>query len=186
MSIVFDIDTFKTKFARNFPFLPYYNSETIYKKNDIVYDNATTHSFYKSLIDNNSAPLDDEESWKIDNDLVKTDFVTNEDIEFAEIEARENKNESILTDLSYMYLVAFYLCYDLDLATSEASGQVGFIATSKKVGSVSETYAVPKWVEDDPFLSFFARNGFGLKFLSLVRPKLVGNVDVVAGWTLPA
>lgn len=185
MSIIFDIELFKQKFARNFPFLPYYNEEMTYKKDSIVYDKVSD-VFYKSLIDNNTQPLDDSESWKVYTDVTKEEYVADEDIGFAELEAREGKNEEILTDLSYMYLVAFYLCYDLDLATSEASGQVGFVATSKKVGSVSETYMVPQWVEQDPYLSFFARNGFGLKFLSLIRPKLVGNTDVVAGWTLPA
>lgn len=184
MAITFDISSFKMKFARNFPFLPVYSIMTVYKKNEIVYE-AETDSFYKSLKSQNTEPLSDETAWQLTPEENKEDYVCDSDIEYAKLEANEVANEEILSELSFMYLVAFYLCYDLDLAQSGASGQNSYTASSKKVGSVSETYAIPKWVEDDPNLSFYARNGFGLKFLSLIRSKLIGNVDVVAGWTLP-
>ena len=184
MAITFDISSFKSKFARNFPFLPVYSVMTVYKKDDIVYE-TETDSFYKSLKSQNTEPLSDETAWQLVTTESKEDYVCDSDIEFAKNEADEVANEDILTELSFMYLVAFYLCYDLDLAQSGATGQNSYTASSKKVGSVSETYAVPKWIEDDPYLSFYSRNGFGLKFLSLIRPKLIGNVDIIAGYTTP-
>jgi hypothetical protein len=66
-----------------------------------------------------------------------------------------------------------------------AYGSVNFPVTSVTVGSVSESYYVPKAYLEDPVLGFYARNGFGLKYLSLVYPNLIGNVGVVAGWSLP-
>lgn len=184
MCITFDIGVFKAKFSRNFPFLPVYNVLTIYKKDDIVYD-SNTDSFYKSLKSQNSEPLSDETAWQLTTEENVEDYVCDTDINNAKAEAEEVANEDILTELSFMYLVAFYLCYDLDLALSGASGQNAFAVSSKKVGSVSETYTVPKWIEDDPYLSFYARNGFGMKYLSLIRGKIIGNVSVVAGTTTP-
>ena len=85
----------------------------------------------------------------------------------------------------FLYLWAFYLAYDLSLAQSGAYGNVNFPATSVTVGSVSESYYVPKTYLENPVLAFYARNGFGLKYLNLVYGNTIGNVKVVAGWSLP-
>ena len=87
--------------------------------------------------------------------------------------------------LIFLYLWAFYLAYDLSLAQGGAYGNVNYPVTSVTVGSVSESYYVPKAYMEDPILSFYARNGFGQKYLSLVYANALGNVKVVSGWSLP-
>lgn len=178
------IGDFQERFKRNFPFLPYYQENKSYKKGQLVYD-KTADVFYNSLIDGNEQPLSDNTAWKVNEDENAVDYVSDEDIENAWSEALEVANEDILTDLMFLYLVAFYLSYDLNLAESGASGTGSFPVTQRTVGSVSESYGLPKWVLEDPILSFYAKNGFGLKYLSMLLPKLVGNIAAIGGWTQP-
>lgn len=118
------------------------------------------------------------------------DYVLDCDIERAFKEADACYNISLLGKddtgkLIFLYLAAFYLAYDLSVAAGGAFGQVNFPATSVKVGSVSESYYIPDSIANNPMLSLYMSNGFGKKYLSLVYPKLVGNVGVVAGWSQP-
>lgn len=188
MSIIDEltIDDFKKLFARNFPYLPVWSAEKVYFKGDVVYAEP---NFYESLIDNNSMPVNEETAWAPYQDSV-SDYVSDEDIERAWAEALVSFNIGLggsddTTKIMFLYLVAFYLSYDLQLASAGAYGQITFPATSVTVGSVSESYYVPKIYLENPVLAFYARNGFGLKYLNMVYPKLVGNVGVVAGWSLP-
>lgn len=180
------IDDFKKLFARNFPFLPVWDASQIYFKGDKVY---VEPNFYQSLIDNNTQPVTDVNAWEPYQDSVNN-YVTDADIEKAWAEAMASFNIGLggdeeTTKLMFLYLVAFYLSYDLQLAVGGAYGQIIFPATSMTAGSVSESYYVPKVFLENPILAFYARNGFGLKYLNLLYPKLIGNVGVVAGWSLP-
>ena len=180
------VEDFKSFFTRNFPYLPVYQDGKAYAKDDVVYVEPV---FYQSLIDNNVNPVTDETSWMVISDDVNN-YVQDSDIEKAMLEAKASFNEGLggdddTTKLIYLYLVAFYLSYDLYLAQAGAYGNINFPATEVKVGSVSEGYYIPKVFLESPVLSFYTRNGFGLKYLALVYPKLIGNVGVVAGWSLP-
>ena len=180
------IGDFKQLFARNFPYLPIYQPEKVYFEGDVVYN---APNFYVSLIDNNSASLTDDKSWKAINESVES-YVTDDDITKAWREAKAVYNPCLIGDceaagVAFLYLVAFYLAYDLQLASSGAYGQVTFPAMEVRVGSVSEGYYVPRIYMEDPILGFYARNGFGQKYLSLVYMYTIGNVGVVTGWSLP-
>ena len=63
MSVVSElsIDDFKALFPRNFPYLPVYSAEETYSKGDVVYSEP---HFYESLVDDNTAVLTDDKSWK--------------------------------------------------------------------------------------------------------------------------
>ncbi len=178
------IDDFKELFARNFPYLPVWVEDKAYFTGDVVYADP---NFYESLVDNNTQPVADTESWKVIN-LSLSDYVQDSDIERAWAEALTTYNEALGGEdykVIFLYLVAFYLSYDLQLTSAGAYGQVSFPATSVTVGSVSESYYVPEVYVNDPILSFYTRNGFGLKYLNMVYPRMVGNTRVVAGWSLP-
>lgn len=188
MSIVskLTVASFKDLFPRNFPYLPIFDYAKTYSKGDVVY---VEPSFYQSLKDNNTAPVSDDKSWEIVQDS-PSNYVLDSDITRAFKEAIVSFNESLFdsdcfAETAFLYLVAFYLSYDLSLAQTGAYGQIGFPATEVRVGSVSEGYYIPKVYLENPVLGFYARNGFGLKYLNMVYPKLVGNVGVVAGWSLP-
>lgn len=187
MNIV-DVAMFKAQFPRNFPYLPVLEYGKSYAKDDIVYFDGT---FYSSVVNNNSSSdVTDEYYWVVANGVQKIDYVCDCDIERAFGEASVSFNEGLCgidkdAQLMFLYLAAFYLAYDLSVAAGGAYGSVNFPATEVKVGSVSEGYYVPKAYLEDPILGFYARNGFGLKYLNMLYPRLVGNVGVVAGWSLP-
>lgn len=188
MSIIDEltIEDFKALFPRNFPYLPTWVSGKAYFEGDVVY---VEPNFYQSLVDNNTAPVTDSGYWQAINENAN-DYVQDSDIEKAWAEALVSFNvglfsEDLSTKEAFLYLVAFYLAYDLSLAQTGAYGNIGFPATEVRVGSVSEGYYIPKVYLENPVLGFYARNGFGLKYLNMVYPKLVGNVGVVAGWSLP-
>lgn len=180
------VDDFKQLFARNFPYLPIYNPAKVYFIGDVVYEEP---NFYTSLIDDNNKELSDDTAWKVTNET-EADYVSDSDIGRAFREAAATYNPTLIGDCqanstTFLYLVAFYLAYDLQLASSGAYGQIAFPATDVRVGSVSEGYYIPQAYMEDPILGFYARNGFGLKYLSLVYLYTIGNVGVVPGWSLP-
>ena len=180
------VEDFKAQFSRNFPYLPVWDATKVYFEGDEVY---VEPNFYQSLVDNNTADVTDEESWTVINDSV-ANYVSDGDIERAKGEAIVNFNRELALNcesakLIFLYLWAFYLAYDLSLAQGDAYGNVNYPVTSVTVGSVSESYYVPKAYMEDPILSFYARNGFGQKYLSLVYANALGNVKVVSGWSLP-
>lgn len=184
------IDDFKGYFIRNFPFLPVWSEDIVYNKGDIAYYNGL---FFESKIDNNTSEIYEEseisENWqKVDLDV--NDYVSDGDIEKAMGEATVNFNCALAGScnearIAFLYLTAFFLSYDLQVASGGAYGMINFPATSVTVGSVHESYYIPQAYLEDPILGFYAKNGFGQKYLSMVYPKLIGNVGVVAGWSLP-
>ena len=180
------VEDFKAQFSRNFPYLPMWDAAKVYFEGDVVYAEP---NFYQSLVNDNVADVSDEFYWQVINDNADN-YVSDGDLERAKREALVNFNQGLTQGgcagkLCFLYLWAFYLSYDLSLAQGGAYGSVNFPVTDVTVGNVSESYYVPKAYMEDPILSFYARNGFGLKYLSLVYANTIGNVKVVAGWSLP-
>lgn len=91
--------------------------------------------------------------------------------------------------IAFLYLTAHYLVLDIQNAGGIAGGTAGKglnsagggIVSSKSVGSVSVSYAVPQYALDSPTLGPYAQTGFGRKYLSLIYPRLIGNVAVISG-----
>lgn len=190
MSVFFEklnCSDFRSQFPRNFPYLPTWTYGKAYAKDELVFFEG---NFYTSAVNNNTSDdFTDTDYWTPSAGNI-TDYVTDCDIERAYKEANVTFNDGLCgTDedaqIMYLYLSAFYLAYDLSVAAGGAYGSVNFPATGVKVGSVSEQYYVPKTYLEDPILGFYARNGFGLKYLNMVYPRMVGNVGVAAGWSLP-
>lgn len=116
------------------------------------------------------------------------EFVTDFDIQKAFKEAIINFNPGIFSydeqlEVSFLYLSAHYLVNDLQTA-SQGVNSVGYApVNSRSVGSVSESYTLPDWMAQDPYLSNFTTTRYGQKYLSLIKPLLIGNVQVYLGWT---
>lgn len=175
---------FMAMFNRDFPYLPYFVNGKVYFKDDIVYYN---NNFYKSLVNNNTALPTNTTNWAIAN-VSKSDFIAENDIMKAFAEARVNFNPSLFPDchaaeLVFYYLAAHYLVIDLNNASNPlALGTMGF-TSSKSVGSVSESYGIPQWMLNNLTLGLYAQTGYGRKYLSLIRPYLLGNIILSKGRT---
>lgn len=175
------VTDFKSLFKRDFPYLPVWEYGKSYMAGDIVYYEG---NFYQSKTNGNS----DEpptENWTLYNDN-ELNYVSDEDISRAFVEAKANFNPCLFPDcqimrMVYCYLSAHYLVIDLNNAMNPlALGAMG-IVQSKSVGSVSESYGIPQWLMNKPNMSLYAQTGYGLKYLSLITPYMVGNIIYTPG-----
>jgi len=175
-------EDFKAQFPRFTPvYLPLYENKT-YNKNDIVYYNGQFYQCKKDSVTSLPTVTDD---WTTYNGNV-LNYTQDADILNAIAEASVNFNEGLFSDkckakLIFLYLVAYYLTIDFQNAMSPMGG--GGIVQSKSVGSVSESYAIPQWMLNNPSFSMYAQNGYGRKYLSLIRPFLLGNIILSKGRT---
>lgn len=116
--------------------------------------------------------------------------VTSVDIQKAFAEANMNFNPSLFDTeenlkLGFLYLAAHYLCIDLQNSAQGINGKYEGLMSSKSVGSVSVGYTIPNWVTEHPIYSLLTQTRYGMKFLSLIIPLLIGNVRAVKGATHP-
>lgn len=188
MSNIFDtvtVEEFKAYFNRDFPYLPVYDGLKTYWKGDIVY---YEDNFYQSLTDDNTEhDVTDSTYWK----KVKGDkyaYITDEDIEKAFTQAKPNSNmipgiNCVEKVNIYLHLVAFYLVFDIKNSSAGINSSFTGIVQSKSVGDVSESYAIPQYILENPNFSIYAQNGYGLKYLSLIAPYLAITILFSKGET---
>lgn len=116
--------------------------------------------------------------------------VSDVDISKAMVEAGMNFNEKLFDcveekKIIFSYLTAYYLVVDINNANTQGASNNGGLLTYRQVRNVAESFKVPKWVEESPMFSQFSQNGYGLKYLTMIYPYLIGNVGIVGGATLP-
>jgi hypothetical protein len=89
------------------------------------------------------------------------------------------------------YSTAFYLLAAHNLVTNIQNSSQGlgssysWLTNNKSVGAVSEGFAIPQRILDNPEFAALAKTGYGMKYLTMVLPLLSGSVFVVCGKTLP-
>ena len=118
------------------------------------------------------------------------DGVTDQDILKAFAEASMNFNPSLFPTiqdqkLGFLYLAAHYLVIDIQNSSQGLNGRYEGIMSNKSVGSVSVGYTIPDWVMGSPIYSLLSQSKYGMKYLSLIIPQLIGNIGVVKGATHP-
>ncbi len=92
-------------------------------------------------------------------------------------------------NIVYLYLSAHFMTLNIQGAGGLSSvnrgrgvkSAGGGTIQSKSVGSVSVTYVIPEDIQNSPILGQFMRTDFGQKYLTLLTPRLVGNVALVSG-----
>ncbi len=86
--------------------------------------------------------------------------------------------------VAFLYLTANYLVLNLRAASAGISGGMGWIEQSKSVQGVSQTFAVPMSITNNPFFALLTRTAFGGMYFEMIYPHLAGNsAGVVAGTT---
>lgn len=115
--------------------------------------------------------------------------VTTKDIQKAFDEANFVYNGELFAEneksVAFLYLAAHYLVIDLKNSSMGLKGAFSGLMTNKSVGSVSVGYTLPSWIMDNPLYSLLAQTPYGVKYLSLVVARCVGNMAVVNGQTYP-
>lgn len=125
------------------------------------------------------------------NQGVASQYVTDADINKAFTESLANWNDALFPDdnsrkVAFLQLAAHFLSSDLQAASQGSSSTSLFPVVSRTAGPISETYNVPLWLQHDPILSAYATTRYGLKYVALVKPLLVGGIRVSCGDTTPA
>lgn len=179
------VEAFKKLFPRFSPeYLPIWEEKT-YFENDVVYYNE---QFYVCIVESTTAEPTDTTAWKLTADSV-LNYTQDTDIENAMTEASVNfPSKAVIADenkrkLMFLYLTAHYLT--IDFRNALGSNQVG-IVTSKSVGSVSESYSLPPYLNNRPALSAYTTTGYGIKYATLIAPYLCGAIFIARGRTTNA
>ena len=118
-------------------------------------------------------------------------YVTDADINKAFTEALANWNDSLFPDdttrqVAFLQLSAHFLATDLQAASQGAGSTTLFPVVSRTAGPVSETYNAPLWLQHDPVMSSYATTRYGMTYIALVKPLLIGGMMVICGDTTPA
>ena len=116
----------------------------------------------------------------------KLDYVRDDDIEGAFLDAQQNCNPGLfptqqLFTRAYLYLAAHQLIEKLKMAAAGVQSQYSWLRRSKSVGDAAESYEIPAFVKDNPFLAHLSTTRYGAMYCQIVAPLLVGNVD--SHWT---
>ena len=93
-------------------------------------------------------------------------------------------NETVITN-AFLLLAAHNLCLNIKAADSGINSKGTFPISSKSVGSVSVAYEMPEAYKNSALLAGYASTQYGQKYLNMVLPYLVGNVNTVFGGALP-
>jgi len=117
------------------------------------------------------------------------DGITTQDIQKAFAEAMFIYNKELFDEneksVAFMYLAAHYLVIDLKNSSMGLKGAFNGLMSNKSVGSVSVGYTMPSWIMENPLYSLLAQTPYGVKYLSLVVARSIGNFGVVKGATYP-
>lgn len=118
------------------------------------------------------------------------EFVQDQDITNAFGEAQTMFNQCLFGNdasiaIGYLLLTAHLMCLNINAAMAGLNSTGSFPVTARSVGSVSESYQIPTEYTENPILAGYTQTAYGLKYLAMVLPMLVGNVGAVWGGTTP-
>jgi hypothetical protein len=85
----------------------------------------------------------------------------------------------------YLLLAAHYLVMNLRASSQGINGQFAWLEISKGVGSVNASFSIPQMILDNPYWAMFSKTNYGMLYLNLLQPQLVGVVRIACGSTRP-
>lgn len=116
--------------------------------------------------------------------------VTDPDIAKAYQQTNVNINQGLFDgqsaySIGYLLLSAHYLVMDLRASGQGISGQFSWTEQSKSVGNVSQSFAIPQRIMDNPLWALYSQTNYGVQYLQLILPQLAGQVFISYGSTRP-
>lgn len=119
-----------------------------------------------------------------DNNVVIQDVVN------AMLETNVQLNQRLFVkpssyNLGYLYMTAHFMAENIVNGQQGVNGQYNYLQASKGGGGISESFAIPQKILDNPQLSMFSKTTYGKKYLALVLPMLTGVMFSVRGHTKP-
>jgi hypothetical protein len=144
----------------------------------MAYENPSVADF-KSFFNRDFPYGTDQETQVLDSDITKAFAMTNVNMNQALFGYQSSYN------IGYLLMSAHYLVMNLRASSQGINGQFSFLESSKGVGSVSQAFAIPQRVLDNPDWSILCKTNYGAQFIQLVLPQLAGNMFIARGSTRP-
>ena len=107
-------------------------------------------------------------------------------INFAGMNFNEGlwSNQQTFT-IGYLLLAAHYLVMNIRASSQGISGQFNFLQAGKNAGSVSETFAIPERIQQNPEFAMLCKTNYGAMYLQMILPQLAGQIYSITGATQP-
>ncbi len=107
--------------------------------------------------------------------------VTDGDIAGAIVDASFNVNEGLFPDQAtwsraFCYLAAHCIVERLLAAGEGLRSRGSWLISSKTVGDLSESFEIPEKIKQDPFLASLSKTRYGMRYLEIIGPLLIGNM----------
>ena len=122
-------------------------------------------------------------------DTGNLDYVIDTDIQNAINEAQQNFNTCLFGDQTttiFLYLAAHTMVMNIRNSSAGLGSLAKFAQDSSSVGGVSISNNINSIFADQPMFSDYLTTGYGKKYLDLVYPFTVGNVQMNCGTTTAA
>lgn len=108
--------------------------------------------------------------------------VTDSDIAGAIQDAAFNVNQALFDTQAnwaraFLYLAAHNLVQRVLTFGEGIRSRGTWLENSKAVGDVSASFTIPASILESPFLALISKTGYGLRYLEIVSPLLVGNMQ---------
>lgn len=116
--------------------------------------------------------------------------VTDADINQAILDAGYNVNQGLFDTQAnwanaYNYLAAHCLVERLLAAGEGMKSRFRWLVTSVTAGDLSESYQIPESILESPFLSSISKTRYGARYLEIISPLLIGNMQTYFRQTPP-
>ena len=116
--------------------------------------------------------------------------VLDADISRAQLETNIKINEGIMSTqefytLAHNYLSAHHLIMNIRASSQGLSSKFSWAVSSKSVGSVSTSQAIPNDIVNNPVWNWYTQSGYGVEYIMMIYPFLSGAFGSVGGATLP-
>lgn len=102
----------------------------------------------------------------------------------AQINALLYLNQQSFTN-GCLWLAAHYLCVNINNSSQGLNGQFNWGESSKIVGPISQSFAIPESIASSPVFNGFTKTTYGAAYLLDLYPRLAGAMSSTMGWTKP-
>lgn len=108
--------------------------------------------------------------------------VTDDDVTGALQDAYFNVNPGLFGDQTswsraFCYLAAHNLVQRLLVAGQGIRSRGTWLENAKGVGDLSSSFSIPPQILESPFLALVSKTGYGLRYLEIITPLLIGNMQ---------
>lgn len=124
-------------------------------------------------------------------DESNVEAVRDADIDDAILDASYNVNQSLFEDelhfqRAFLFLAAHCLVERLLAAGEGVMSRYRWLVTATKVGDISESFEIPDAIKESAFLSSVSKTRYGARYLEIISPLLIGNMQALFRQSLPS